>query len=136
LIRTGKGPLRVHTRLTVRLATVAVFLLVPAAGASAAGTLTVDIEGGGSGEVSSVGGFGGLGVYEGEPPIECTYESPGPAEGVCENEMSEDPEEGFSLVALHATPAPGSEFVEWKLQKVFRASAALTLKAKTSSARA
>jgi hypothetical protein len=102
--------------LTVLLAAVAVFMLVPVAHAAAA-TLTVKAEGGGAGEVSSVGGFAETGLYEGEPPIECSYESPGPAEGTCSNTMFFDEEEGLHLVALHANAAPGSEFVQWKIKK-------------------
>jgi hypothetical protein len=50
--------------------------------ASAAGTMHVEIEGSGEGEVSSVGGFE---VGEGTPPIEC---SGPPATGTCEIEVS------------------------------------------------
>jgi hypothetical protein len=88
-------------------------MLVPAAQALAAGTLTVNVEGieGGSGEVSSVGGspmVGGAG--EGSPPIEC---SGPPSSGTCQTEM-EEVEEGFHFIGLHAVAAPGSELVGWE----------------------
>jgi hypothetical protein len=102
-------------RLTLLAATAAVFLLVPATQAFAVGEVVVNIEGSGSGEVSSVGGspaFGGIG--EGTPTaIECTYDaSVGIAEGTCENTASET-EGGFQLLALHAIPAFGSRFVRY-----------------------
>ncbi|HEX5376300.1 MAG TPA: hypothetical protein VFW48_09075, partial [Solirubrobacterales bacterium] len=62
-------------RLTILLAAVGALMLVPAAQAFANGTVTVDIAGNGSGEVSSVGGLGVMGGYgeygnalEGTPP--------------------------------------------------------------------
>jgi hypothetical protein len=90
-------------------------MLVPAAQALAAGTLTVNVEGieGGSGEVSSVGGFpefGGAG--EGEPPIEC---SGPPSSGTCETEL-EEIEEGTHFIGLHAVADPGSELVAWEIE--------------------
>jgi trimeric autotransporter adhesin len=110
-------------RLTILLATVAAFLLVPVAQAMANGTLTVNVAGSGSGEVSSVGGletmapevFAGSTAYEGSPPIECSYASPGPATGVCADTMSNEGEE-FEGTALHAVPAPGSEFSGWTVE--------------------
>ena len=101
-------------RITILLATAAALLLVPAAQALANGTLTVNIEGTGSGEVSSTSGFEGF--YKGNPPIECTYESPGPAEGTCEDELSNEGE-GIEGVFLNATPAPGSEFAGWVVEE-------------------
>ena len=83
----GASPPSGHLRLFLLLATAAAFLVVPAAQAMANGTMFVDIEGTGSGEVSSVGGIEGF--WEGTPPIECKYVSPGPPTGVCETEMLE-----------------------------------------------
>ena len=105
-------------RLTILLATVAAFLLVPVAQAAAEGTLTVNIEGieGGSGEVNSFGGipsFGGSG--EGEPPIEC---SGPPSSGTCETEL-EELEEGFNAIGLHAIAAPESNLVGWEIEGAF-----------------
>jgi hypothetical protein len=94
---------------------VAAFLLVPAAQAFANGTMTVFIEGSGSGEVSSVGGY--FGFFEGEPKIECSYTSPGPETGTCETELEEEViQPGLQTIALNETPAPGSEFVEWVVE--------------------
>jgi hypothetical protein len=90
-------------------------MLVPAAQAFAE-TATVTISGSGSGEVSSAEGFaayepGGEPLGVGTPAIECSYASPGPQTGVCENEMEEL---GFAAAdALIAIPAPGSEFAGW-----------------------
>jgi len=96
----ASSPSRGRVRLTVLLATVAAFLLVPVAQA-AAETLKVNIAGTGSGEVVS------LGYSEGSPPIEC---SGPPATGTCENTF-----EGF--VSIGAAPAPGSKFVGWTFTK-------------------
>jgi hypothetical protein len=98
------------------LATVAALLLVPAAQAFAAGTLTVNVEGiaGGSGEVSSVGGIAPFGG-EGEPPIEC---SGPPSSGTCVTTM-EEPEPGTHFIGLHAIAAPGSELVAWESEGDF-----------------
>jgi hypothetical protein len=74
--------------------------------------MTVLAEGTGSGEISSVGGipeFGG--IFEGSPPIECNYASPGPATGVCEDEATTA--FGLEGVGVHAVAAPGSKFVKW-----------------------
>ncbi len=114
-------------RLTILLAALAALMLVPAAQAFAEGSLTVHVAGTGSGEVSSAGGMSGFkgeevehlkkfgNAFEGEPPIEC---SGPPAEGVCEGEMVEDEEVlPGSYLALHAEPAPGSEFVEYVVEE-------------------
>ena len=98
-------------RLTILLAALAALMLVPAAQAFAAPTVSVTIEGNGAGEVSSVGGFEGSGLIEGEPPIECTYVSPGPAEGECESEATAY--SGVEGVVLHEIAAEGSEFAGW-----------------------
>ncbi len=95
-------------------------MLVPAASAFAENQLTLTVGGSGSGEVSSAEGLHAYppgvfpSVYIGEPPIECSYASPGPATGTCSNEM-EDLEEGLVATALHAIPAEGSEFTGWTI---------------------
>ncbi|HEU5252352.1 MAG TPA: PASTA domain-containing protein [Solirubrobacterales bacterium] len=89
----------------------AALLLIPAAQAAAEPTVSVEIIGDGSGEVSSVGGYGGF--YETNPAIECTGP---PATGTCEAEMSkeaEGPNPDVSGAALNALPDRGSTFVEW-----------------------
>jgi hypothetical protein len=96
------------------LATVAALLLVPATQAFAASTGKITIEGSGSGEVSSVGS-----AAEGSPPIQCVYNSPGPATGVCEDEMSGEPESPASGLGLYAVPSAGSEFVGWVYEAEF-----------------
>jgi hypothetical protein len=96
-------------RLTILLAALGALLLIPAAQALAAPTIEVSIEGTGNGEVSSVGGAFLSGEGEGTPSIECAYETPGPATGVCENTM-----ELFGSAyeeMLHAVAAPGSEYI-------------------------
>ena len=106
---SGRGS---RLRFTLLLATVAAFLLVPVAQAAANATAKVNIAGTGSGEVSSEAGFG----YQGTPTIECSYASPGPATGVCENEVAKT-EGGEEVVNLIARPAPGSEFAGWTIQE-------------------
>jgi len=105
-------------RIAILLAAVGALLLVPAASAFAE-TVTVEIGGTGEGEVNSTEGLHAYDeiyppVYTGEPPIECSYASPGPQTGTCENEL-EDLEEGFSATELWETPAPGSEFAGWTI---------------------
>ncbi len=103
-------------RLTILLAAMGALLLIPAAQAFAAGTFTLNVEGDGSGEVESVGGWEELGgIFAGTPPIECIYETPGPPTGVCQNEM--DQEEGFEGVYLTAHPDPGSKLAAWILEE-------------------
>jgi hypothetical protein len=84
-------------------------------------TVKINIAGTGKGEVSSIGGFSGTGLYEGIPPIECSYESPGPATGTCETALIEEPSvqpESELLVVHPVLPAPaGSEFVGWTIDK-------------------
>ena len=104
--RTGRSPFPGRTRLTLFIATVAAFLLVPAAQAFA-GQAIVNISGSGAGEVTSVGE-----AIEGSPPIECSYEFPGPAEGTCETGLVEV-EPGTSFLFVHAVPAPGSVVAEY-----------------------
>ena len=105
-------------RLTILLATAGALLLVPAAQAFANGMLTVNIDGTGSGEVSSVGGVEGGGLAEGSPPIECAGPPP---TGVCQNEMEEEfeGEEGLWAEAVHVIPAPGSKFAGWTIEEGF-----------------
>jgi hypothetical protein len=78
------------------------------------GTMKVVIEGTGGGEVKSIGEVGEPETWPGEPPIACTYASPGPATGVCEDELSN--EEGSYGVFMTAIPAPGSEFAGWVVE--------------------
>jgi len=120
--------------ITILAAVVAAFFVVSVAQAAAAPAFKQNIKGNGSGEVSSAGGVGayegelepGLpysefgSLWQGEPPIECSYASPGPATGVCNNEVPE--EEGINGLALRAIPKPGSEFAGWALKNVFNES--------------
>ncbi len=101
-------------RLTILLAALAALMLVPAASAFANGTLFVNVVGSGSGEISSAGGT--FGLYEGTPAIECSYESPGPTTGTCENEL-EAFEEEFEATALHAVLSPGSELIRYEVEE-------------------
>ncbi len=108
---------RQASRLALLLSVTAALLLLPAALAVAAppnGSMKVLIEGAGSGEVKSIGEEGELETWPGSPPIACTYASPGPATGVCEDEMSD--EEGSYGVLMIATPAPGSKFSGWVIE--------------------
>ncbi len=103
-------------RITILLAAMAALMLVPAAQAFANHTLTVNVEGTGAGEVSSVGGWEeNGGVFEGTTPIECSYEFPFTPEGNCEEEM-EELEPGFEGIYLHPIPAEGSEFAGWTVE--------------------
>jgi hypothetical protein len=96
----------------VLVATATALLLVPAAQAVAAGNMTVEFGGTGSGEISSVGGYAESGVLEGEVPIECTGP---PTSGTCETPLEEF--EGKEGLALHAVADPGSEFVGWSVEE-------------------
>ncbi len=121
---TEKSPSWGGIRLSVLIAAVAAFLLVPAAQAFANGTVTVNVAGEGSGEVSSAGGYrfqesNGTeipsGLYEGgPPPIECAYESPGPATGTCETTLTS--EEGLESIAVYSIPKPGSKLAGWEIE--------------------
>jgi hypothetical protein len=110
-------------RLTILLAALGALLLVPAAQAFANGTLHVNVEGTGAGEVSSVGGAAAMepqsqeaketfesfgNEWEGSPPITC---SGPPASGTCATELAGE----IESIALRAIPAPHSEFVGWVL---------------------
>ena len=97
-------------RLVFLGALAAAFLLVPAAQAAAAPTVTVELAGSGEGEVSSLGGYAGAGFFEGEPPIECAGP---PAVGICVSEMTTF--EGSEGVYLKAIPAEGSVFAGWEI---------------------
>jgi Divergent InlB B-repeat domain len=101
-----------RTQFAILAATIAAFLLVPVAQASANQKLKVNIEGDGAGEVITTENP----TYAGTPPLECSYSPPGPKTGVCENEMS-DEGEGYEAVLAHAVAAPGSHFVKWTIQK-------------------
>jgi Divergent InlB B-repeat domain len=115
-------------RLTILLAALGALLLLPAAQALASGNAYVNIVGKGSGGVSSVGGVAAFeseeefwneyfdefgNIYEGSPPIECTYP---PQAGTCETPLVEDVE-GIQSIALRAIPAPGSEFRGWTVEE-------------------
>jgi len=93
--------------LAVLLATVAAFLLVPVAQA-AAGTLKINVEGNGSGSL-----FTPEGASQGNPPVNCSYASPGPATGTCESEFFEPA--GEERIFLRAEPKPGSEFYSFTI---------------------
>ena len=95
-------------RLSPRLllaALVAVFLLAPAAQASANPNADVIIEGSGDGRVFGVGSVAGI-----PDAIECHK----PSEGgdVCEAEMAESM--GLFVIGVKYEAAPGSEFVGWE----------------------
>jgi hypothetical protein len=127
------GPTRrLGSRLGLIFGLVALaLLLVPAAQAAAAGTMQVAVAGNGEGEVSSVGGIGAFeneggaynatfesfgNAFEGSPPIEC--HSPEPGAGTCETPLvTSEALEGVESIALHAVPAPGSEFVGWIVEE-------------------
>jgi hypothetical protein len=98
-------------RLAILAATVAAFLLVPVAAQAATGveTLKININGSGAGQVRTLPG---IPVYNGSPPMACTYASPGPQAGICEDLMS-DEGEGWEQVYVEARAVPGSEFVGW-----------------------
>ncbi len=95
-------------RLTVLLATVAAFMLVPAAQAFAAAPVTVEILGTGSGEVQGA-------IYPGTPPMACSYNGETETQsGVCENVMTEEGEEQGE--GLEAIAAPGSKLTGWEYE--------------------
>ena len=96
------------SRLYLLAALAAMFLLVPAAGASALEGEVV-IDGSGSGTVV------GAEFYGGSPPINCHYESPGPATGVCTTTL--ETEEGITGLKVVHEAAPGSEFAGWKIEE-------------------
>jgi hypothetical protein len=113
-------------RLTILLATVAALLLVPAAQALAAGQAHVTIAGSGSGEISSEGGLHEETTFEGVPPIECAYASPGPTTGTCTTTMGGTGSEEEELIELfyekkgiflYAYPATGSVFAGWTIEE-------------------
>lgn len=97
-------------RLTIVLAIAAAFSLVSVAQAAAA-TLKVNVAGSGSGEVLELVG---LFNEEGEPAaIACSYASPGPATGVCENTMGSS----NSNTAIGVRAGEGSEFTGWTINQ-------------------
>lgn len=113
------NPGKSKARLAVLLATLAAFLLVPVAQATAANHFKLNIIGSGSGEITSevVGP-----ILAGTPPIECEYLAPGPATGTCENEMHALDQEPFVSpgkvgVPLRATPVAGSVVDQWVVTK-------------------
>ena len=115
-------------RITILLGVLAALMLVPAASAFAEGELTVNIAGSGSGEISSVGGYGGGGEWEGEPPIECSHlgEPVEETTGTCVStlvnkggEVEEEFEENYKIraITLHRAAAEGSKFVGWTIEE-------------------
>jgi len=94
-------------------AAVGALLLVPAAHAFANETVEVTIKGTGSGKAFIDPLLEG---YRGTPEINCTYNSPGPATGVCKTEMS-DEGEGYEQVIISAKANPGSKFLGWTVQE-------------------
>jgi len=108
---SGRGS-RLH--LTLLAATVAAFLLVPAAQAFGYGNVKINIAGTGAGKV--------IAEFEEAPTfIECTYASPGPTAGTCEHEAQEITENVYGATLL-AGAAEGSEFTGWTVQEgnIFR----------------
>ena len=99
--------------LAVLVAMAAAFLLVPVTQAAASGKLKVNVVGTGKGTVVSGGSFLG----QGSPAINCTYASPGPATGVCENEMEVNFDESQEWDDLTSTAAAGSDVGSVKVQK-------------------
>ncbi len=108
----GRSP-----RLTLSVALAALFILVPATQAFAEeGHVKLNIVGTGSGEVKSEEEP----LFEfkpGIPPIACTYDGTS-QQGQCENVPDLlSGEAGFYVELLKASPAPGSEFVGWTVDK-------------------
>jgi hypothetical protein len=86
------------------------------------GSLTVEVEGSGSGEVTTftsseyVDGESGSYAsfaqrFSGEPPIACAYNG-STASGTCTNQLANV---GAEVELVRAIPSPGSEFVEWSV---------------------
>jgi hypothetical protein len=98
-------------RISILLAALAALMLVPAAGAFAANTVTVIPIGEGSGEVESASAES----KTGEPPIECSYNGETEeASGECGPvAMTSGAAES---IELKAHPAAGSGFVAWSVE--------------------
>ncbi len=102
-------------RLTILLAMLAALMLVPVVGASATPKFKLNIIGqpGTSGEATSDSTKTGS-PYDGTPKIQCKYEYPGPATGVCENE-SDLIEKGFWGVTVKVENLKlGTKVKEWE----------------------
>jgi hypothetical protein len=101
-------------RFAILAATVAAFLLVPAAAQASEGVepLTVTLKGTGAGKAFIAEGGS---QYRGSPEINCAYASPGPQTGVCKTKMS-DEGEGWEQVFVTVKADPGSEFVGWTVK--------------------
>ncbi len=110
--RFGRSP-----RLIFAVVLAALFVLVPAAQAFAEeGHVKLNIVGTGSGKVESQE-YENFGVRPGSPVIVCSY-SGSVESGVCENTPALVEEaEGFYAQKLEASPAAGSEFVGWTVNK-------------------
>jgi hypothetical protein len=85
------------------------------------GTLTVEFEGSGSGDVATSGSSGSelARRFSTEPDISCAYDGSTSA-GTCTNSL---PAAGFEAEVVKAIPAPGSKFVEWVVVEGLPASA-------------
>ena len=105
----GRHGLRVGLIATLA----AVFLLVSAAQAFAAPSVKVKVTGSGSGEVTTPGFQGG--TWLGSPAMSCSYNGASTI-GVCVNTPEEFSHEYYREWLL-ATPAAGSEFGGWVVQK-------------------
>jgi hypothetical protein len=109
----GTGRSSGRLGLTVLVATVAAFLLVGVAQAAAYPPATLNVIGTGSGEVTSVPHMGSPEGGIGEPPLECTYASPGPQSGICSDETVS----ASANMGLYAYPEAGSELASWEIVK-------------------
>lgn len=107
----SKSPIERFGKTGLLVAVVAAFLFVPSAQAFASGTMKVNITGTGSGEVTSANSVANA---QGTPPIECSYDGTSTS-GVCNNSLIAAEE--LEAINLEAIPAPGSEFVEWVINK-------------------
>ena len=104
-------------RLTILLAAMAALMLVPAAQAFAAGTVTVIPLGEGSGEVDSTTGNQGQGYWFGNPVVECAYDGESEeASGNCESELTVSAGKGGEGLGLRQAASKGSEFTEWSVE--------------------
>ena len=103
-------------RLLFLTAFLAAFAALPTASALAVENFHVTIEGGGAGEL--VPGA----APPGEPPIECSYVSPGPQTGVCDTEGLEvelEPGSFGILGGVKAVAASGSFLSGWTVEEGF-----------------
>ncbi len=104
--QSSSGAGRGRLRLTILLATVAAFMLVPAAQAFAAETFTINVQGTGSGTVVAPVEFEEVGGGFGFEELEC---SGPPAAGTCEQAFEKE----LASEEVTATADPGSTFAGW-----------------------